>query len=583
MGGGGETASNKMDFSDLTKLIVTRIQKLEPDNVIKILGCIFLKEPSEQEMMQLAFGPEQVILSKIDEAKAVLGMSSPDDIAVSSQHQSISNASNQYTAFSQSSHLFPSPATFHVPCQYWDSHLASEHHSSLHNLEFSPSTYPDSIFEDYSLRSQGPFFNLEEQIDPASPVGILNYQDSSFSGNLPLRSARRSPSLPEFPIKTCHYYSKGYCKHGATCRYFHGNTFSDGHSQALSPNLNELPSEEHGYSSGSLEKLEVEISELLRSQRGTAVSIASLPMLYYEKYGKNLQGKGYLTESQRQGKSGLNLTKLLARLKNSIRLIDRPHGQHSVVLAEDAPKYMECRNERSEPGETATSSQQIYLTFPAESTFTEDDVSNYFKYGERNLDEAQSSLYMWCSSFGKALQEKSRMIERTPIEKIKSSLYHPSQYLDLDLGFHSMVSRESKSSRINKMQFEEQEKILELERRRFSEFNLAQSPLSQQTYFNCGFDDLKLPEDLMESAFEDYVSTTFDTIKGGSFSDDKTRNASNNNIDQERKWSKKLEGVSSSVECKTETTAVVSVGARMVDAEAMVVYDLFLQNEQAGA
>ncbi|KAG0490882.1 hypothetical protein HPP92_007745 [Vanilla planifolia] len=529
MGGGGETASNKMDFSDLTKLIVTRIQKLEPDNVIKILGCIFLKEPSEQEMMQLAFGPEQVILSKIDEAKAVLGMSSPDDIAVSSQHQSISNASNQYTAFSQSSHLFPSPATFHVPCQYWDSHLASEHHSSLHNLEFSPSTYPDSILEDYALRSQGPFFNLEEQIDSASPVGILNYQDSSFSGNLPLRSARRSPSLPEFPIKTCHYYSKGYCKHGATCRYFHGHTFSDGHSQALSPNLNELPSEEHGYSSGSLEKLEVEISELLRSQRGTAVSIASLPMLYYEKYGKNLQGKGYLTESQRQGKSGLNLTRLLARLKNSIRLIDRPHGQHSVVLAEDAPKYMECRNERSEPGETATSSQQIYLTFPAESTFTEDDVSNYFKqFGpvrdvripcqEKRMFGFVSFLYSdtvneilmkrnphyICGArvLVKPYREKSRMIERTPIEKIKSSLYHPSQYLDLDLGFHSMVSRESKSSRINKMQFEEQEKILELERRRFSEFNLAQSPLSQQTYFNCDFDDLKLPEDLMESAFK---------------------------------------------------------------------------------
>lgn len=57
----------------------------------------------------------------------------------------------------------------------------------------------------------------------------------------------------------------------------------------------------------------------------------------------------------------------------------RPHGQHSVVLAEDAPRYMEYRSERSDPGGIVAGSRQIYLTFPAESTFTEEDVSNYFK------------------------------------------------------------------------------------------------------------------------------------------------------------------------------------------------------------
>jgi len=44
--------------------------------------------------------------------------------------------------------------------------------------------------------------------------------------------------------------------------------------------------------------------------------------MYLEKYGKTLQAEGYLTESQRHGKAGFSLTKLLARL-NSIRLIDR--------------------------------------------------------------------------------------------------------------------------------------------------------------------------------------------------------------------------------------------------------------------
>jgi hypothetical protein len=94
-------------------------------------------------------------------------------------------------------------------------------------------------------------------------------------------------------------------------------------SQILSLNSNEIANDEHFISPGSLEKLELELTELLKSRRGVPVSIASLPMMYYEKYGRMLQAEGYLTESQRHGKAGYSLTKLLARLKNSIRLIDR--------------------------------------------------------------------------------------------------------------------------------------------------------------------------------------------------------------------------------------------------------------------
>lgn len=40
---------------------------------------------------------------------------------------------------------------------------------------------------------------------------------------------------------------------------------------------------------------------------------------------------------------------------------------------------MENWGERNDPGPIVTGSRQIYLTFPAESTFTEEDVSNYFE------------------------------------------------------------------------------------------------------------------------------------------------------------------------------------------------------------
>lgn len=81
--------------------------------------------------------------------------------------------------------------------------------------------------------------------------------------------------------------------------------------------------EDQVLSPGSLEELQMELTELLKLLRGYPVLIATLPMLYYERYGKTLQAEGYLTESQRNGKVGYSLTKLFARLKNSIYVIDR--------------------------------------------------------------------------------------------------------------------------------------------------------------------------------------------------------------------------------------------------------------------
>lgn len=47
-----------------------------------------------------------------------------------------------------------------------------------------------------------------------------------------------------------------------------------------------------------------------------------------------------------------------------------------MVLEEDAKKYFEGQNEGTLIN---GKSRQIYLTFPAESTFSEEDVSKYFR------------------------------------------------------------------------------------------------------------------------------------------------------------------------------------------------------------
>ncbi|XP_020580255.1 zinc finger CCCH domain-containing protein 54-like isoform X2 [Phalaenopsis equestris] len=391
-----------MNFSEITKMVVERIQKLERQNFKKIMGIILLNDPTEIEMLQLANGPERTLISTIEEVKTMLGNL-------------------------QNSRSVSSPLAFQIPPEYWNLRTPSD---LGQNTDFAPRTYQDSVQEECSLIEQPNFFTSDE-----------NYHSTR---------SRRSPSLPEFPTGTCYYYYRGYCKHGGNCRYFHGPS----HSRSFSSCLNELQSKDHGCSLRSLEKLETEITELLRARRGVPVPIDSLPRLYYEKYGKNLEADGYFIESQRHGKAGFNLTKLLARLKNSIRLIDRPHGQHSVILAEAAPKYLDNRNERNEARFTAMGSHKIYLTFPAESSFTLEDIFNYFKqfgpvsdvripYQEKRMFGFVSFVYP--ETVSEILMKQvphyicgDRVFVkpyRTQAERSKSATNHPSHYVDFDSEF----------------------------------------------------------------------------------------------------------------------------------------------------
>ncbi|KAK8958553.1 Zinc finger CCCH domain-containing protein 18 [Platanthera guangdongensis] len=449
-----------MDFSELTKIVLDRIRKLEPENFRKIIGLILLNEPSEPEMIHLACSPENTLLTRIDEVKTMFNALSPVCSLVSSENPSSSFHS-----------------LFHASSQYWDHQVTSDPLPLCdnNNIDYTPRTYPDSTEESLSLFNHSQFFNME---------------DASFGGNTALRTSRSSLSLPEVPIKACHYYYKGYCKHGANCRYFHGQqSFPDDHLASFSQSLNDLQSEEHRFLPGSLEKLEMEITELLRSQKGMPVSIASLPMLYYTMYGRNLQANGYLTESQRHGKAGFSLTKLLACLKNSIRLIDRPHGQHSVILAEDVPRYLEFRNERTEKGSMSATAHQIYLTFPSESTFTEDDVSNYFKQFGPVKDvriPCQEKRMFGFVSFIYSETVSEILTKRMP-HFICGARVLVKPYREKTRTVDS--SKEFESSRELKVRFEEQESLLELERTRLSEFSLFQKPLNQQSYLSHGLGD----------------------------------------------------------------------------------------------
>ncbi|GFZ05245.1 zinc finger (CCCH-type) family protein [Actinidia rufa] len=188
------------------------------------------------------------------------------------------------TRFSPSSRHFSSPHT-HVTTDL----------QPVNNLGFVPPTYSDSVANDYNLHNQLQFLSLENNLDTVNSV----VSDFASFYNYP---------EPALGLRTSQ-------------RYFHGHLAPETFSQMLNPSSNELTNEDHIFLPRSLEKLELELTELLKSRRGFPILIASLPMLFYEKYGKSLQGEGYLTESQRHGKAGYSLTKFLARLKNGIFLI----------------------------------------------------------------------------------------------------------------------------------------------------------------------------------------------------------------------------------------------------------------------
>lgn len=538
-----------MEVTEYTKILHNRIQDLEPENATKIIGYLLLKH-TQEEMMEYAFGPDKKILSLINEAIAYL-TSSPKPNALSPMQLLPDQPPQHVSPPSTISRPFSSPSSFRVPAPYWEPHLSADQQPPIDNFDLLP-TYADVIGGPHH---QGEFIGSEEQLHPMNLLGTdlsgnYYYPEVALGGDLGLRTSLRLPSgLQEFPVKACHYFNKGYCKHGINCRFSHGQIIPDGLSYNYIPNFNDLGNNDQAFPPGSLERLDMEITELLKSKRGMPVSIASLPMLYLEKYGKVLQADGYLTESQRHGKAGFSLTKLLARLE-SIQLIDRPHGQHAVVLAEEASKYMEYRNERSDQGASVASSHQIYLTFPAESKFTAEDVINYFRqYGpvrDVRIPRQEKRMFGFVSFhypetvklilakrhphyiggyrvLVKPYKEKPKLTDRKHAEKMEIPAYYPFQYLEIDPAINAVPRSCDGSGVLKKQLIEEHEYAIELERRRLLELQLTlKQPVSQPGY---RMDELNVPKVR--------IGSTPVVLNNGSTSVSTGTQISNNNGDQD--------------------------------------------------
>lgn len=289
--------TEQMNYPDSTGLIFNRIEvRFQPEYIKKIMGYLRYQVPGKQEMSHSGLSPDESFQDVLSVSAAHVNHQSPMSLPVTH------------------------PREAYDPCQFDHGHVRPPYQQLY--AKQPPELAVPIGYSDHRDQSQNQLLTMGNRVENTvlgavdCPVDYFYANDFERQSNVRIISQRHLNNS-ERPTKICHFFSRGYCRHGSDCRFLHVQASS-----------NEFPSMGDGvhndqvFLPGSLQKLELEIVEILKSWRGNPISIASLPTIYYETYRKVLQAEGYLTESQRQGKAGQSLARLLSRL-SSIRVIDR--------------------------------------------------------------------------------------------------------------------------------------------------------------------------------------------------------------------------------------------------------------------
>ncbi|KAG5385879.1 hypothetical protein BRARA_I03519 [Brassica rapa] len=271
-----------MDGYEATRIVLSRIQALDPDNASKIMGLLLLQDHGEKEMIRLAFGPENLVHSVIVKAKKELGLMSCSR-PLWSQEELMSPKNN-----TRGSSLNPASLPFYA---------------NGGGRSFKDMTNEFEFMDDVNLGS------VHARSGSCGFDG-LGYGESDLGfGGVP-----------------CSYFARGFCKNGSSCRFVH----SDGGGELV----------------GSPSRM-----ELLRSN-------SVPPRLAHQ----------FMTRSSFSPK-GVNLQNSDAQRAAAAAL----------MMGDEFQKLGRWRPERIDLSAMACpASRQIYLTFPADSRFREEDVSNYF-------------------------------------------------------------------------------------------------------------------------------------------------------------------------------------------------------------
>nr|GEW15453.1 RNA-binding (RRM/RBD/RNP motifs) family protein [Tanacetum cinerariifolium] len=361
-----------MDTVEATKMVMSRIQKLDPENASKIMGYILIQDQGDNEMIRLAFGPENLLISVIKQAKSFLDISSNTSSGVLKNTPQVMIPNNNNGGFNPSSPVSP-----------WGPHG----HRSSPRTGFVPT---GSVFNGFNGFNGG---NESEEMGSQVNDEFLDENWGLEGGNEMGHHQflhRRSCSVNDAyggglgedgglglgfgggGWRPCMYYARGFCKNGTSCKFHHG------HNNGSSTN----GGEELGLGFGGGCNSPVAGSSPTTGGKMDAFE----DLLRFKAIQQQQQRLAAMAAVGGGGHGGVNGGGghfSFNRCMNNY-LNENPRSTAAaLMMGDDFHKFGRCRPDRNDFGtmgfgNSNSSSRQIYLTFPADSTFKEEDVSNYF-------------------------------------------------------------------------------------------------------------------------------------------------------------------------------------------------------------
>ncbi|XP_040378431.1 zinc finger CCCH domain-containing protein 22 isoform X1 [Oryza brachyantha] len=383
-----------MDAYEATKVVFSRIQALDPDHAAKIMGLLLIQDHGDKEMIRLAFGPEALLQSVMAQARKELSLLPASSPTVAGQSPFLLARQNSGRGAAPS----PSPLSASSPSSWAQAQPFSRSNGAADDVvgareelispansgggaaANAPPFFPrggDALLDDFQLQEQLAFLN-DGGVNPGHPLPPFDGAEcrspgpGESSGMFPYSLGwanggpghRRSASVNElclggggsdgFGWKPCLYYARGFCKNGSSCRFVHGDDVA-----ALT-----------GATMDAATAEQQQCQDFLLRSKSQRLGPAAFPF----------SPTGSLPCSPSAASKCLSL--LLQQQHN-----DNQRAAAAALMlggSDEAQKFMgRPRLDRVDfasmmnPG-----SRQIYLTFPADSTFREEDVSNYFSiYG----------------------------------------------------------------------------------------------------------------------------------------------------------------------------------------------------------
>ncbi|ONM60535.1 Nucleic acid binding protein [Zea mays] len=389
-----------MDAYEATKVVFSRIQALDPDHAAKIMGFLLIQDHGEKEMIRLAFGPEALLHTVMAKARKDLGLlpspgpGTPTSVTAAATHSpfllSRQNSGRCGAGTAPSPLSVSSPSSWAPPPHFSRTNsvvsngapaeaLAADLMSPAAAGNAPPSPFfaaGEPLLDELQLQEQLaflsdaaagghqlPLFDASECRSPGSgdAAGFFPYGALGWANGGP--GHRRSSSVSELCLggadglgwKPCLYYARGYCKNGSACRFVHGGLTDDATAKM---------------DTATLEQQCQDILLRSKSQR-----LAAFPY----------SPTGSVPGSPSAATKCLSLLLHQQQQQNENQRVAAAAAAAALMLGgDDAHKFIgRPRLDRADLASLVNpGSRQIYLTFPADSTFREEDVSNYFSiYG----------------------------------------------------------------------------------------------------------------------------------------------------------------------------------------------------------